>query len=439
MKKFVNVNDFISWVQVQKRFSKKESLDKMKYFCSILGNPEAKFKSIHITGTNGKGSTVAMLNSILTSRGLNVATFTSPYITYFNERIGYKNTPISNDDLLKYANTILDKYEQITNDGYELPTFFEFVTLVAFLYFANLDDLDIAIIEVGMGGRLDSTNVIIPILSVITNVAYDHMQVLGNTLEDILKEKLGIVKNNIPVVCGIKNEKLQEICKVVANNHNSTLKFPTYESLKIYKCDTSLSNFSYNGYNELNLSLIGYHQIDNAMVVIEAYKLIKDELLLTDENLRIGLSTVRWQGRLEVVSSNPYILVDGGHNIDGVTRVCEFVSNLEYKYKRAVVSISHDKEVEKMIELIDNTFDEVIFTKYTYARSADANVLYDLSNAKIKKLIPNIKLSIEEVYNSNADITIFMGSLYLVSEVRNLIGKKNDWKRKKRFTINLWC
>lgn len=421
--KFNKVSDFIDWVQVQKRFSKKEGLSKMQYFCKLLGNPELKFKSIHVTGTNGKGSTVSLLNSVLTNSGYNVGTFTSPYITCFNERIGYKNTNISDDNLLKYANRILEMYPQIKKDGIELPTFFEFITLIAFLYFSELKDLDVAIIEVGMGGRLDSTNVITPVLSIITNVAFDHMQVLGDSLEAILMEKLGIVKDKVPVICGIKDSNLQELCLNVAKNHNTEAIFPSYGSVNVKKCDTSESIFSYKGFNNIELGLIGYHQIENSLLVLEAFPFLKEQFSVSEEHLTKGLSSARWLGRLETLSSKPFILVDGGHNIDGVKRVCEFVSTLKYPKKRAVVSISHDKELSQMINLLDNTFDEIIFTKYTYARSAEAADLYNISNAKSKKLIPNIDLAIEEVYRNEADITIFMGSLYLVSEIRNKILK----------------
>lgn len=418
---FTDVKKFIEWVQIQKRFSKKENLDKIRYYCKLLNHPENKFKSIHITGTNGKGSTVAMLRSIFMHKGLNVATYTSPYITCFNERIGYNGENITDEDLLKYANIIIKKYPKIISDGVELPTFFEFVTLIAFQYFADIEELDVAIIEVGMGGRLDATNVISPILSIVTNVAYDHMQVLGDSLEAILNEKLGIVKDNIPVICGIKNKDLQMICQNVATLHNTIAIFPNYEKLIINQCDINENNFSYNDIVNLKVSLLGFHQIDNALVVIEAYNILKTIFNLNIIDLKEGLMNTKWIGRLEVVSSNPYILIDGSHNIDGVTRICEFVKKLKFNNKRAVISISHDKEVESMIKLVDQTFDEVIFTKYQYARSADADVLYDLSSCNNKKILSNINDAIDEVYKNPSDITIFMGSLYLVSEVRALL------------------
>lgn len=421
--KFVNVTEFIKWVESQKRFSKKENLDKMNYLMSLFDHPERKFKSIHITGTNGKGSTVAMLRSILLDRGLNVATFTSPYITVFNERIGFNNQNISDNDLLKYANLILDKYDTILNDGYELPTFFEFITLLAFIYFANIKNLDIALIEVGMGGRLDCTNVITPILSIITNVAYDHMQILGNTLDEILVQKLGIVKNNIPFVCGIKDESLKNICKKHSLEKHADLTFVDHNIIQIQQCDTHKSVFTYKNYENINLSLIGIHQIENACLVIEAFEIIKTKLNLTIDNLYNGLNNVFWQGRLETISKNPYILVDGGHNIDGVKRVCEFVKTLNYKTKRLVVSISDDKEKEQMIKLLDDTFNEIIFTKYTYSRSANLDELYSLSNCNHKIKCNTVKEALDYVLFNETDFTIFLGSLYLVSEVRNLIKK----------------
>lgn len=421
--KFVNVTEFIKWVESQKRFSKKENLDKMNYLMSLFDHPERKFKSIHITGTNGKGSTVAMLRSILLDKGLNVATFTSPYITVFNERIGFNNQNISDNDLLKYANLILDKYDTILNDGYELPTFFEFITLLAFIYFANIKNLDIALIEVGMGGRLDCTNVITPILSIITNVAYDHMQILGNTLDEILVQKLGIVKNYIPFVCGIKDESLKNICKKHSLEKNADLTFVDHNIIQIQQCDTQKSIFTYKNYEKINLSLIGIHQIENACLVIEAFEIIKTKLNLTIDNLYNGLNNVFWQGRLETISKNPYILVDGGHNIDGVKRVCEFVKTLNYKTKRLVVSISDDKEKEQMIKLLDDTFNEIIFTKYTYSRSANLDELYSLSNCNHKIKCDTVKEALDYVLFNETDFTIFLGSLYLVSEVRNLIMK----------------
>lgn len=422
MNYFVDAKSFIEWVQSQKRFSKKTNLDNMKYFCKLLCNPESSFKAIHVTGTNGKGSTVAMLTSVLMAKGYNVGTFTSPYIECFNERIAFNTKPIDDDDLLKMANRVIEIYPILEENNFPKPTFFEFITLCAFCYFKSLNNLDYAVIEVGMGGRLDSTNVITPIVSIITNVALDHMQILGNTKEAILKEKLGIVKDNIPVVCGLKEENLKMIATNVANNHNSQIVFPKYNEVKNVKCDLSKTCFTYQG-QDYQLSLLGFHQVENALLVIETFNLLKDDLKLSIQDLHNGLKNTKWVGRLEKINDDPVIYIDGGHNIDGISRITEFVKSLNIPNVRAVISISHDKELLPMIKMVDKTFDEIIFTSYTYARSAKAEDLYNLSSSKNKKCIENLDVAVKYVLTNKKPITIFLGSLYLASEIRNKLKK----------------
>ena len=422
MNYFVDAKSFIEWVQSQKRFSKKTNLDNMKYFCKLLCNPESSFKAIHVTGTNGKGSTVAMLTSVLMAKGYNVGTFTSPYIECFNERIAFNTKPIDDDDLLKMANRVIEIYPILEENNFPKPTFFEFITLCAFCYFKSLNNLDYAVIEVGMGGRLDSTNVITPIVSIITNVALDHMQILGNTKEAILKEKLGIVKDNIPVVCGLKEENLKMIATNVANIHNSQIVFPKYNEVKNVKCDLSKTCFTYQG-QDYQLSLLGFHQVENALLVIETFNLLKDDLKLSIQDLHNGLKNTKWVGRLEKINDDPVIYIDGGHNIDGISRITEFVKSLNIPNVRAVISISHDKELLPMIKMVDKTFDEIIFTSYTYARSAKAEDLYNLSSSKNKKCIENLDVAVKYVLTNKKRITIFLGSLYLASEIRNKLKK----------------
>ncbi len=418
---WTDAQEFIRWVESQRRYSEKVSLDKMRYLCNLFDNPQDKFKSIHVTGTNGKGSTIAFLRSALMAHGLNVGTFTSPYITCFNERIGYNGNNIPDNELLKYANMIVSKYPKIEEDRVELPTFFEFITILMFLYFSELEDLDVAIIEVGIGGRLDSTNVIKPLISVITNVALDHMQILGDTLDKILIEKLGIVKENTPVVLGIKEQELKEIAIKVASKFNSRVTFVNHDKIDIINCDLTGSIFNYQDLKDIKVLLLGFHQIENAVLALEVLKNLKNVFDLKDEIILKALELTSWQGRLEVINKEPLILIDGSHNIDGMTRVCEYFRSIKKMKKCAIVSISHDKELIEMVNLIDNTFDEVVFTKYTYARSADAIDLYNLSKLTNKKIINSIDECLEYAKNNSNDLTVFLGSLYLVSEIKNKI------------------
>ena len=426
MEPFVCLSDFIAWVQVQKRFSKKVNLDKMRYYCGLLGHPEKKIKTIHITGTNGKGSTVMMLASILMERGFHVGTFTSPYVKCFNERISFDGIPISDSELLHIANQIRTWYPTIEKDGFEYPSFFEFLTLCAFVYFANRVDMDYAIIEVGMGGKLDATNVIVPLVSVITNVALDHMQILGNTTAAILENKLGIVKEQVPLVCGVSDALLQEIAIKRAKDCQSECIFPNYAAVQIHKCDLEGSLFSYKSYSQIELGLIGFHQIENALVVLEVMDILRESLGITEEMIRNGLKKHFEFGRLEKILDHPNVYIDGGHNINGVAKVTEFIQSLHLPYTRAVVAISQDKELEEMIHLIDQTFDEVIFTAYTYSRSANPEELFLLSHHPHKKMVASLEEVMRLVQQQPVSITIFMGSLYLVSEVRKMVKDKEN-------------
>lgn len=419
---FNDINSFIEFVETRKRFSKKVSLENMEYFVSLFDHPEKKFKSIHVTGTNGKGSTVSYLKNIYLKNGYNVGTYTSPYVIKFNERISYNNEYISDEDLLKYGNLIISKYKLIEESGHELPGFFEFITLLAFLYFANLN-IDIAIIEVGIGGRLDATNVITPVASVITSVGLDHIEQLGNSKELILNEKLGIVKNEVPLFTAVNDESLinQMITKCILTS--SDFVKVDFERLKIKNIGLDSSKFSYKDLNDLVIKLPGVHQIENSVLAIEVVNYLnkKSNLKVSCELLYEGLISTTWPGRLECVSKDPLIYIDGGHNIDCIKRVCEFVNTLNYKNKRVIISISADKDKKSMIELLDNTFNELVFTKYTYKRSATSSELYELSNSINKKIIQDMNQVIDYCFDNKCEFTLFIGSLYLISEIRPLL------------------
>lgn len=421
---FTSVLELIDFIEHQKRFSPKKGLSKMEYFCKVLGNPEKKFKSIHVTGTNGKGSTVNFLASILTKSGLNVATYTSPYITCFNERIRYNFLPIRDEHLLQIGNYILSFYQQFTKDLVEFPTFFEFTTLMAFLYYANLKDLDLVIVEVGMGGLMDSTNVIMPLISVLSNVGFDHMKVLGNTLEEIEIQKLGIMKKNVPFVSGVKDPHLNEIAKKYALEKNSTIFFSTMTKFEIIKQDVNCSIIRI-GNDEYNIGLAGEHQIENGILAIKVIKVINDFNLLDKnislEEVKLGLKDVSWPGRFETLTTDPLIIVDGAHNIDGITRITEFIKKLPFNYKRCVVAISHDKEKKEMLDLLKAVFDEIVLTEYTYARTEKATVLDELLVFDNKKVIESVDDAINYCFTNKAEFTLFIGSLYLVSDIRKIV------------------
>lgn len=421
---FTNIDECIDFIQSQHRTSSK-SLDHMKKLCNAYSNPEKGIKFIHVAGTNGKGSIVSYLREILYNSSINVGTFTSPYIECFNERITYNKQYISDKDILKYSNQIIDKYDYLDKEGIERPSFFSFITLMSFMYFKD-KKVDVAIIEVGIGGLLDCTNVITPILSIISNVSYDHMNVLGNTILEIAKNKLGIVKENIPLIT-LDNPLINDIIISTCLNKSSELFLVKKEDIKNVNVSTSETIFSYKDYKNVSLSLLGRYQAENASIVLESIKILKKYFMISNETIIYSLKHTFWPGRLEIVRKDPLIILDGAHNIDGINRLHEFIKEMKVKTKVLVLAISSNKETFKMVREIEQDVDEIIFTEFNYKRSEEGNVLYEYSLHKNKHLASNIDSPVMMALdNKDSDTAwIFSGSLYFVSEIRTKFKTNN--------------
>lgn len=421
---FTNIGEFTNWIESQKRFSPKLSLDKMRSLCYIIGNPHNQLKYIHIGGTNGKGSTVAFLKNILQKAGLNVGSFISPYVLQFNERISYNNRFISDEELLYYGNKLISYYPQIEEANLEKPTFFEFLTLLSFLYFADLPDLDVVIMEVGLGGLLDSTNVITPLVSAITNVSLDHTNVLGHSKEEIARNKLGIVKEGTPVFT-ILDEEIKDIFIDVATSKKAPLYFVDSKDAINIEINLEMVRFDYLNFKDIKLKLLGAHQIQNSILAIEIAQYLNNYYPISDENIKEGLLVTLWPGRLEILSQKPLIIIDGAHNIAGINSLVEFIKTIKNdNYLKLVFAVSSDKDKIPMIDTIEELADEIIFTKFHYKRSDSANSLYNISHHKNKRIVEEVTDIIEEVLQDENKMIVFCGSLYFISEVRAIIKDK---------------
>jgi len=424
MNRFLNVNDLISFIESQRRTSIRKDLSDMFSFCKILGNPEKDLKVVHVTGTNGKGSVVSYLKYLFIEHGLNIGTFTSPYIVKFNERICHNFDFISDEDLLKFGNIVIDHFEVFKEKVGITPSFFELITLIAFLYFKSLN-LDLVILEVGIGGLLDSTNVITPIASAIVNISYDHMNILGDTIEEILINKLGIVKENKPLICGLKDESLINIAKDYCLKFNSKIYLPLLEEVEIKKCDLLSSQFILDGFGEIEIMMLGYHQIENALVALKTFLVVSEflQLKLDKDKILKAFKTTTWVGRLEKISNDPLIIVDGAHNVDGIKRIVDFLEDFDLK-KRVIFACSNNKEKEKMVKLLEPVFNEVIITEFSYKRHTDAKSLFDNINHLNKLLITKPMDAIDYTLSDPFELNIFIGSLYFVSEIRPILINK---------------
>ncbi|MCK5388344.1 MAG: bifunctional folylpolyglutamate synthase/dihydrofolate synthase [Candidatus Izimaplasma sp.] len=416
---FNKLDDAIVWIESIKRFGDKYDLSRMELACEILGNPENDLNVIHVAGTNGKGSTVSYLKHILLSEGYNVGTFTSPYIVSFNERITYNYDDITSEELLYYINKVYSLHYEVLDKYNDAISFFELLTLISLLYFKD-KQCDYIIYEVGLGGRLDATNIVKPIITAITNINFDHMYILGNTLEEISLCKLGIVKDKIPLVTSEINPDLLEIFKDYTNNKNAELTIVSETDIT-NRHYGEISTFEYKNV-EYAIKMIGTHQIVNASLAIEIItqlnKIKKTSVSLS--NIKLGLSKTNWPGRLETFGN---IILDGAHNIGGVTVLKDSMLTLyKDKYIKVLFTSMADKEYFDVIKVLETFAHEIHFTDFDYPRCESAKNLYDVSSHPLKYLESNIDDALKSLKDlKDNEILLITGSLYFISLVRKKI------------------
>lgn len=433
----MNYQEAINYIENTAQFGMKLGLERTEKILELLGDPHKKVKMIHIAGTNGKGSTTAMVSRVLMEAGYKVGTYISPYIEEFEERIQINNENIPKDDLVHIITEVSKAIDEVIALGYQNPTQFEIITCAAFLYY-HMKKVDYAVIEVGLGGRLDSTNVITPILSIITSISLDHVAILGDTLDKIAFEKAGIIKEGIPTVLFPQQPEAQLAIEKVATEKKSLLikvdndkaRFiDSYEvevngeKKVIQKVEIKTLRENYS----LELALLGKHQILNATVAVYACeKLIDLGAKISKENIANGMKTVKWPGRLEIMKTDPRVVIDGAHNIDGISKLTESI-DMYFKYDNLILilGILADKQVREMIETIVPKASRVIAVT---PNSERAELAEDL-----KAEIENLGVACEAVedyreayekalsYCTEKDLLLISGSLYMIGDMRRII------------------
>lgn len=401
---FNHLKDAQSWIEGVAKFGPKYDLNRMEKASALLNAPEKKYPTVHIAGTNGKGSTVAFTSHILMASGYKTGMYISPYIEEFNERFMINHKPISDEYLLKYINQFYAFNETFFEVHQETLSFFELTTLIAFEYFKD-EKVDIAVIEVGLGGRLDATNIITPLVSIITSIGYDHMQILGDTLELISKEKLGIVKESIPLVTGVLDEALVPIFKEYASLKNADIHFISpLEFTPSIPQRFQLEDEIYE------IQLLGSHQIQNAKCAIKAAQILsKKGFNISSETIKNGLKEAYFPGRFEQIGP---IILDGAHNAGGMESLIKTVK-MYYPNEtfHVVFGVMGDKESLKMQTMVESIAKTITFTNVHIDRALSKEVLYERSLHAHKT-----KIDIDELRFSEP--TIICGSLYLVSALR---------------------
>lgn len=403
----------------------KLGLDSITALLASLGNPQDRYRAIHIGGTNGKGSAAAMAASVLQAAGYRVGLYTSPHLVDFRERIRINGDSISEDSVARLTEHLRHAMGKAAS-----PTFFEFTTALAFQHFAE-SEVEIAVAEVGLGGRFDATNTLLPMVSVITNVALDHQDYLGESLSAIAFEKAGIIKRGVPVVAGRLSQEVAEVIEQVAADRRA----PLYRLARDFRtAGDPLTGFHYEGlrwsYRDLSCPLAGLHQLDNVACALAALEAASEPgLPVSEQAIRAGLRATQWEGRLEVVERHPTLLLDGAHNPAAAEVVAAYLAahRLAYPVSRIilVIGMMRDKDRRGFLHLLMPLADELVLTQAQIPRAASAQELASLLDEKAGVVRvaahPADALALARKLASSEDLICVTGSLLLVGEVKALL------------------
>lgn len=432
---FTTYDDAIEWLYNLQWFGIKLGLEKIEYLLGLLRNPQDDYKIIHVGGTNGKGSVCTMIGSILTEAGYKVGVNTSPHLVEFTERIIINDEQISKKDVLRLVNLIKPLVEKIsTETDLEHPTYFEVVTAMALKYFAE-QEVEFVVLEVGLGGTYDATNVVNPLISVITPVSLDHTDMLGDTLTSVAKNKAGIIKPNGILVTNNHDPEVMKVIESTCKERNCELfNLETDLRYNIKNSDLSGSTFDIKGlnhnYTNLNIPILGDHQVSNAVTAVAVIELLtKFDIVIQEESIRAGLAKTVWPGRLEILQDSPYLVIDSAHNPSAARAL---KTNLElFKFKKLIfiIGMCEEKDIPRYIKELVPDADAVIVTRAEIHRAVDPEVIFE----EVKKYVKNVmikssvKSSIEHAKSDLAtdrDLICVTGSIFIVAEATELWSDK---------------
>jgi dihydrofolate synthase/folylpolyglutamate synthase len=417
--------DSIDYLYGLQKYGIKFGLNRTESLLGRLGNPHQRLRCVHVAGTNGKGSTAATLAAIMKEQGYRVGLYTSPHLVRFTERFRI-------DEQEAKPERILDVFQQVHSilDEREPPTFFEVVTAMGLLYFEQ-EKVDWAIIEVGLGGRLDATNVIQPRICVITSISFDHQEFLGATLSSIAREKAGIIKEEVPVVCGARQPAVQSVIKATCFRRHAALYRLGVDFRARQHADGS---FHYQGlrhsWSGLRLNLDGAHQLSNASLALATMEALnmRDEIDVEPAAVSRGLLKVHWPARLEVLQENPLIVLDGAHNPQGAECLRDALKHsFSYRRLHLVLGVMKDKDLRGIMRRLLPIADTVIFTRPRYERGADPEYLKSLASPYLQNhfVVPEVAAALQQarLLAQPEDLICITGSLYFAGEVKELFGE----------------
>lgn len=413
-------------------------LERIEHLLLLIDNPHQAFKTVHVGGTSGKGSTAYLISKILTCAGYKTGLHISPHLQKINERMQINNKNISDQKLINLINWLKPYVEKVERSNpFGSPSYFEVLIAATFEYFKR-ENIDIAVVEVGLGGSHDATNVIAPLVSVITNVDLDHTELLGNTVEKIAEDKSGIIKKNIEVITAIKQKNVLKIIKEKCFKQKSPLTIINLKNIKIKKINIKETIFDlktkYNHYKNLHLSLLGRHQVENAALSIITVELLKKyNFEIKENNIKNALKNSSFAGRFEIIQKNPLVILDGAHNPAKMKAFIQTIKELFNQKITIILGFKKKKDMLTMIKQLLPIAKKIILTKFQTTIDTGKNL--SVEPGEIAQVIKKYKLSAKyEIINkpisaikktfkitNKEDIICITGSLYLVGEARNFL------------------
>lgn len=361
----MNYEEAMNFIQNTNKFGSVLGLDNIRELLERLGNPQDQLRVVHIAGTNGKGSTLAFLAGIFRESGYRAGRYVSPASFSYEERFRINEENISKKDLCFYMEKIKNVAEEMVKDGLSNPTMFEIETALSFLYFLD-KKVDVVLLETGMGGRLDATNVVKkPIATVIASIGMDHMQFLGDTLEKIASEKAGIIKEGCPVISYDNTKEVNEVIKNKAKQMHAKVTFVNSAGIRVLQESLNGESFSYRSsdgrwYEKIEIPLLGRHQINNAALALETLNVIKNYYCISDFQTEDGMRKTIWRGRIEILEREPMVICDGAHNPDGAKSLLSFLQN-NFTNQRLIyiMGVLSDKDYEQMVQILAPAADKI--------------------------------------------------------------------------------
>ncbi|MDQ5984229.1 MAG: Folylpolyglutamate synthase [Eubacteriales bacterium SKADARSKE-1] len=410
------------------KFGIKPGLSRIKKLLNLMGNPQNNLKFIHVAGTNGKGSTCTMLASVLNKSKYKTGLFISPFILDFRERLQVNGKMVSKKELTFIFEKVKPHLDKLEKAG-EIITEFELITAMAFLYF-SINNCDIVVLEVGLGGKFDATNVVkSPLVSIITSISLDHTNILGDTIEKIAHEKAGIIKPNSTVVLYPQEQKsITCIIKKIARQKSNKLIEIDQNNIKILKSSVLGTEFEYKN-KKYFLSLAGNHQVKNALVVLETINELKTQHFnISQASIKSTFKNIMFPSRLEIISKSPLVIMDGAHNLDGISKLKDFITqHLNEKKIIAIVGMLRDKDYENSFSKILPTVSKTIVVEINNPRTLKENEIFNVASKFCKDV--TFKNNLKDASNyafsicdNNSAILVF-GSLYLASAIRPILLK----------------